>query len=159
LSHATIVGFMGGAATVVCLQQLKGMLGLHHFTTATDVVSIMRSLFSQTHQVQYSTEPFHCLLHHAPPLLVATASGQTAQSRVHAWTILQLQRLWPHACARHAVPQLPLEQASKAGQPAALGSRTLRACPAKLSAGEDDRDMNDRGLLSICFLANQFLLL
>ncbi|KAJ6312929.1 hypothetical protein OIU77_014450 [Salix suchowensis] len=27
LSHATIVGFMGGAATVVCLQQLKGILG------------------------------------------------------------------------------------------------------------------------------------
>jgi MFS superfamily sulfate permease-like transporter len=55
LSHATIVGFMGGAATVVCLQQLKGMLGLHHFTTSTDVVSVMRSLFSQTHQVQHST--------------------------------------------------------------------------------------------------------
>lgn len=30
--HATIVAFMGGAATVVCLQQLKGILGLDHFT-------------------------------------------------------------------------------------------------------------------------------
>uniref|UniRef100_A0A453ITF9 SLC26A/SulP transporter domain-containing protein n=1 Tax=Aegilops tauschii subsp. strangulata TaxID=200361 RepID=A0A453ITF9_AEGTS len=53
LSHAAIVGFMGGAATVVCLQQLKGMLGLEHFTTSTDLVSVMRSVFSQTHQVQY----------------------------------------------------------------------------------------------------------
>ncbi|KAL8142552.1 hypothetical protein V2J09_015584 [Rumex salicifolius] len=39
LSHATIVGFMGGAATVVCLQQLKGILGLEKFTHATDLVS------------------------------------------------------------------------------------------------------------------------
>ncbi|CAL9049006.1 unnamed protein product, partial [Musa banksii] len=50
LSHATIVGFMAGAATVVCLQQLKGMLGLQHFTTATDLVSVMESVFTQTHQ-------------------------------------------------------------------------------------------------------------
>ncbi|KAL8262078.1 hypothetical protein R6Q59_026127 [Mikania micrantha] len=50
LSHATIVGFMGGAATVVCLQQLKGILGLEHFTHGTDLVSVMRSVFSQTHK-------------------------------------------------------------------------------------------------------------
>ncbi|XP_057992861.1 sulfate transporter 3.1 isoform X2 [Hevea brasiliensis] len=50
LSHATIVGFMGGAATVVCLQQLKGILGLVHFTQGTDLVSVMRSVLSQTHQ-------------------------------------------------------------------------------------------------------------
>ncbi|WZY84831.1 hypothetical protein YC2023_031215 [Brassica napus] len=51
LSHATIVGFMGGAATVVSLQQLKGIFGLTHFTEATDIISVMRSVFSQTHQV------------------------------------------------------------------------------------------------------------
>jgi len=51
LSHATIVGFMGGAATVVCLQQLKSILGLEHFTHEADIVSVMRSVFSQTHQV------------------------------------------------------------------------------------------------------------
>ncbi|OWM69365.1 hypothetical protein CDL15_Pgr006328 [Punica granatum] len=50
LSHATIVGFMAGAATVVCLQQLKGILGLEHFTHATDVVDVLRSIFSQTHK-------------------------------------------------------------------------------------------------------------
>ncbi|KAK3150551.1 hypothetical protein QOZ80_3AG0234650 [Eleusine coracana subsp. coracana] len=55
LSHATIVGFMGGAATVVCLQQLKGMLGLDRFTTSTDVVSVMRSVFSQTHQWRWES--------------------------------------------------------------------------------------------------------
>ncbi|CDP03663.1 unnamed protein product [Coffea canephora] len=55
LSHATIVGFMAGAATVVCLQQLKAILGLDHFTHATDVVSVMRSVFSQTHQWRWES--------------------------------------------------------------------------------------------------------
>lgn len=55
LSHATIVGFMGGAATVVILQQLKGILGLEHFTHATDVVSVLRSVFSQTHQWRWES--------------------------------------------------------------------------------------------------------
>ncbi|KAG6774507.1 hypothetical protein POTOM_021860 [Populus tomentosa] len=50
LSHATIIGFMAGAATVVILQQLKGILGLDHFTHSTDLVSVLRSVFSQTHQ-------------------------------------------------------------------------------------------------------------
>ncbi|KAH1258335.1 Sulfate transporter 3.1 [Glycine max] len=50
VSHATIVGFMGGAATVVCLQQLKSILGLEHFTHEADLVSVMRSVFSQTHE-------------------------------------------------------------------------------------------------------------
>ncbi|KAL8252984.1 hypothetical protein R6Q59_036677 [Mikania micrantha] len=55
LSHATIVGFMGGAATVVCLQQLKGILGLEHFTHATDAVSVFRSVFSQTHKWRWES--------------------------------------------------------------------------------------------------------
>lgn len=58
LSHATIVGFMGGAATVVCLQQLKSILGLEHFTHAADLVSVMRSVFTQTHQVYYTNSNF-----------------------------------------------------------------------------------------------------
>lgn len=61
LSHATIIGFMGGAATVVILQQLKGMLGLDRFTTATDIISVMESVFSQTHQV-------HITYLHAAPI-------------------------------------------------------------------------------------------
>eukprot|EP00257_Ricinus_communis_P025345 XP_025012759.1 sulfate transporter 3.1 [Ricinus communis] len=60
LSHATIVGFMGGAATVVCLQQLKGILGLVHFTHATDIISVMRSVFSQTHQWRWESAVLGC---------------------------------------------------------------------------------------------------
>ncbi|KAL5849847.1 hypothetical protein ACOSQ4_007860 [Xanthoceras sorbifolium] len=60
LSHATIVGFMGAAATVVCLQQLKGILGLVQFTHATDLVSVMRSVFSQTHQWRWESGVLGC---------------------------------------------------------------------------------------------------
>ncbi|XP_074564277.1 sulfate transporter 3.1-like [Curcuma longa] len=60
LSHATIVGFMAGAATVVCLQQLKGMLGLQHFTTATDLVSVLQSVFSQVHQWRWESAVLGC---------------------------------------------------------------------------------------------------
>ncbi|XAR57276.1 hypothetical protein NMG60_11025352 [Bertholletia excelsa] len=60
LSHATIVGFMGGAATVVCLQQLKGFLGLVHFTHATDLVSVVRSILSQTNQWRWESGVLGC---------------------------------------------------------------------------------------------------
>ncbi|KAA8527638.1 hypothetical protein F0562_034967 [Nyssa sinensis] len=60
LSHATIVGFMGGAATVVCLQQLKGILGLVHFTHGTDLVSVMRSILSQTHEWRWESGVLGC---------------------------------------------------------------------------------------------------
>ncbi|KAF8388100.1 hypothetical protein HHK36_026766 [Tetracentron sinense] len=60
LSHATIVGFMAGAATVVCLQQLKGILGLEHFTHGTDLVSVMRSVFSQTHKWRWESGVLGC---------------------------------------------------------------------------------------------------
>ncbi|KAF3578321.1 hypothetical protein DY000_02032955 [Brassica cretica] len=42
---------MEGAATVVSLQQHKGIFGLKHSTEATDVISVMRAVFSQTHHV------------------------------------------------------------------------------------------------------------
>ncbi|KAK9984256.1 hypothetical protein SO802_033781 [Lithocarpus litseifolius] len=60
LSHATIVGFMAGAATVVCLQQLKGILGLAHFTHGNDLVSVMRSVFSPTHQWRWESGVLGC---------------------------------------------------------------------------------------------------
>ncbi|KAL0548220.1 hypothetical protein IC582_012668 [Cucumis melo] len=60
LSHATIVGFMGGAATVVCLQQLKGITGLVHFTHETDIVSVMRSLFTQLHKWRWESIVLGC---------------------------------------------------------------------------------------------------
>ncbi|KAH7567793.1 hypothetical protein JRO89_XS07G0150200 [Xanthoceras sorbifolium] len=46
LSHAAIVGFMGGAAITIALQQLKGFLGIKHFTKKSDIVSVMHSVFS-----------------------------------------------------------------------------------------------------------------
>ncbi|KAM6545524.1 hypothetical protein CsatB_026260 [Cannabis sativa] len=55
LSHATIVGFMSGAATVVCLQQLKGVLGLIHFTHETDIMSVVHSIFTQVHQWRWES--------------------------------------------------------------------------------------------------------
>jgi len=55
LSHATIVGYMAGAATIVCLQQLKVILGLRHFTTKTDAVSVMRSVSQQVHKWRWES--------------------------------------------------------------------------------------------------------
>ncbi|KAI5407930.1 Sulfate transporter 1.2, variant 2 [Lathyrus oleraceus] len=48
LSHAAIVGFMGGAAITIGLQQLKGFLGIKSkmFTTKTDIVSVLHSVFA-----------------------------------------------------------------------------------------------------------------
>ncbi|WCJ44525.1 Sulfate transporter 1.1 [Euphorbia peplus] len=46
LSHAALVGFMGGAAIVIGLQQLKGLLGINHFTTKTDIISVLHSVFT-----------------------------------------------------------------------------------------------------------------
>lgn len=44
LSHSTIVGFIGGTETIISLQQLKGMFGLTHFTTKTDVISVSHAV-------------------------------------------------------------------------------------------------------------------
>ena len=51
LSHATITGFMGGTATLICLQQLKGIFGLKHFTTHTSIVDVLQAIFSHTNEV------------------------------------------------------------------------------------------------------------
>ncbi|GFY89389.1 sulfate transporter 1;3 [Actinidia rufa] len=42
-------GFMAGAAITISLQQLKGLLGIKKFTKKTDVVSVMRSVFTAAH--------------------------------------------------------------------------------------------------------------
>ncbi|KAL6501236.1 Solute carrier 26 [Orobanche hederae] len=51
LSHASIVGFMAGAAITISLQQLKGLLGIKTsaFTKKTDLVSVMRSVWTTLH--------------------------------------------------------------------------------------------------------------
>ncbi|XP_061354818.1 sulfate transporter 2.1-like [Gastrolobium bilobum] len=45
LSHAAIVGFVAGAAVVIGLQQLKGLLGITYFTTKTDIISVMKAVW------------------------------------------------------------------------------------------------------------------
>jgi high affinity sulfate transporter 1 len=49
LSHAAIVGFMGGAAITIALQQLKYVLGIKNFTKETDIVSVMESVWGSVH--------------------------------------------------------------------------------------------------------------
>ncbi|KAH7524438.1 sulfate transporter 1.2 [Ziziphus jujuba] len=51
LSHAAIVGFMGGAAITIALQQLKGFLGIKNknFTKKTDIISVMHSVVKSAH--------------------------------------------------------------------------------------------------------------
>ncbi|KAK2997162.1 hypothetical protein RJ639_026198 [Escallonia herrerae] len=52
LSHAAIVGFMGGAAIVIGLQQLKGLLGISKFTTKTDVISVLEAVIRSLHHTE-----------------------------------------------------------------------------------------------------------
>ncbi|KAJ7951808.1 sulfate transporter 3 1 [Quillaja saponaria] len=47
LSKATLVGFTAGAAVIVSLQQLKGLLGIAHFTSKMQIVSVLISVFKQ----------------------------------------------------------------------------------------------------------------
>lgn len=49
LSHAAIVGFMGGAAIIIGLQQLKGLIGITHFTNKTDLISVMKAVWTSVH--------------------------------------------------------------------------------------------------------------
>jgi high affinity sulfate transporter 1 len=58
LSHATVVGFMAGAAITIGLQQLKSLLNIStaSFTTKTDIVSVLRSAFQHTNQVNIPTK-------------------------------------------------------------------------------------------------------
>ena len=46
---------MGGTAVIIILQQLKGFLGLKHFTTKTDVLSVVKTLLSHKDEVHTIT--------------------------------------------------------------------------------------------------------
>ncbi|KAK3007505.1 hypothetical protein RJ639_013407, partial [Escallonia herrerae] len=59
LSHAAIVGFMGGAAAIIGLQQLKGLLGITYFTNKTDIISILEAVVKSTHS---PWNPHTCIL-------------------------------------------------------------------------------------------------
>lgn len=51
LSKATLLGFMAGAAVIVSLQQLKGLLGIVHFTTKMQLVPVLQSVFDHRDEV------------------------------------------------------------------------------------------------------------
>jgi sulfate transporter 3 len=51
LSKATLVGFMAGAAVIVSLQQLKGLLGIVHFTSKMQMIPVMSSVLKQRDEV------------------------------------------------------------------------------------------------------------
>ncbi|KAI3431084.1 STAS domain-containing protein [Psidium guajava] len=60
LSHATLVGFMAGAAVIIGFQQMKGLLGIAHFTNRTDVVSVVQSVWRSFHHDSWN--PYNFLL-------------------------------------------------------------------------------------------------
>ncbi|XP_024930843.2 sulfate transporter 1.2 isoform X1 [Ziziphus jujuba] len=51
LSYAAFVGFIGGVAITIALQQLKGFLGIKNknFTKKTDIISVMHSVAKSAH--------------------------------------------------------------------------------------------------------------
>lgn len=55
LSKATLIGFMAGAAIIVSLQQLKGLLGITHFTTQMAIVPVLTSVFHTTKEWSWQT--------------------------------------------------------------------------------------------------------
>ncbi|XP_073140184.1 probable sulfate transporter 3.4 [Henckelia pumila] len=55
LSKATLVGFMAGAAVIVSLQQLKGMLGIVHFTAKMQLIPVLSSVFHHNNEWSWQT--------------------------------------------------------------------------------------------------------
>ncbi|KAF3609635.1 hypothetical protein DY000_02050435 [Brassica cretica] len=51
LSKATLVGFTAGAAVIVSLQQLKGLLGIVHFTGKMQFVPVMSSVINTRSEI------------------------------------------------------------------------------------------------------------
>lgn len=55
LSKATLVGFMAGAAIIVSLQQLKGLLGIVHFTSKMQIIPVLVSVLKQRDEWSWQT--------------------------------------------------------------------------------------------------------
>ncbi|KAL8105845.1 hypothetical protein AgCh_029591 [Apium graveolens] len=55
LSKATLIGFMAGAAIIVSLQQLKGLLGITHFTKKMGLIPVISSVFRETNEWSWQT--------------------------------------------------------------------------------------------------------
>ncbi|CAA6666271.1 unnamed protein product [Spirodela intermedia] len=55
LSKPALIGFMGGSAIVVSLQQLKGLLGISHFTTKMGLLPVMESVLEHKPEWHWPT--------------------------------------------------------------------------------------------------------
>ncbi|KAJ3683617.1 hypothetical protein LUZ60_013844 [Juncus effusus] len=55
LSKPTLIGFMGGAAIIVSLQQLKGLFGIVHFTKQMGFIPVMLSVFEHRNEWAWQT--------------------------------------------------------------------------------------------------------
>ncbi|GAV72677.1 Sulfate_transp domain-containing protein/STAS domain-containing protein/Sulfate_tra_GLY domain-containing protein [Cephalotus follicularis] len=55
LSKATLVGFTAGAAIIVGLQQLKGLLGIVHFTSKMQIIPVLSSVFKHREEWSWKT--------------------------------------------------------------------------------------------------------
>ncbi|KAI3759670.1 hypothetical protein L6452_07656 [Arctium lappa] len=55
LSKATLVGFMAGAAVIVSLQQLKGLLGIVHFTSKMQIIPVLSSTIQHKNEWSWQT--------------------------------------------------------------------------------------------------------
>lgn len=62
LSKATLTGFMAGVSIIVSLQQLKGLLGMTHFTNKMQVVPVMTSVFRHRQEVLKNNFIHICVL-------------------------------------------------------------------------------------------------
>ncbi|XP_027915808.1 probable sulfate transporter 3.3 [Vigna unguiculata] len=55
LSKAILIGFMGGSAVIVGLQQLKGLLGIKHFTSKMAIIPVLSSVFHNIDEWSWQT--------------------------------------------------------------------------------------------------------
>ncbi|GAB2269425.1 Probable sulfate transporter 3.4 [Dionaea muscipula] len=55
LSKATLIGFMAGAAIIVSLQQLKGLLGIEHFTNKMEIIPVLSSVVKHRGEWSWQT--------------------------------------------------------------------------------------------------------
>ncbi|KAK8366872.1 hypothetical protein V6Z12_A02G147600 [Gossypium hirsutum] len=89
LSKATLVGFMAGAAIIVSLQQLKGLLGIVHFTTKMQLIPVLTSVFHHTKESMKKPKLFW--ISAAAPLtsvIFSTLLVFLIKSKVHGISII-----------------------------------------------------------------------
>ncbi|KAJ6682584.1 SULFATE TRANSPORTER 2.1 [Salix koriyanagi] len=116
LSHAVIVGFVSGAAIVIGLQQMKGLLGIAHFTNKTDVISVIQAIWRSVH---------HSVLS-AMGIIIA-AKATTGDRFGHYW---KAQRIHSFGRQRFQRPQIVNDNGHLQSEPLGKRNRKLFWLPA-----------------------------